>query len=250
MKKTNLLYSFSGVAAIFFPVGRLKNGGTCEFLSKRCENECAAFKNGTMNNSIPYKTKLRIYNEIFKNPMDEIIKRIISEMTEMDTKILYWFASGDCPRKLTQKLSELIIRLSKEYVMTQQGFTRNKKLWQSFKGSDNIRFCLTIENEDKISNIDEEDKEGTLFAVPNYETGNVKIIGFPWVISKPQFEYHCGSLFNPAYRNKTHTYYERTVLEVSKCYDCQKCYNEKKGCHSKLDGTVKTNYSSAARSKF
>jgi len=243
----NLLHSFSGVAAIFFPVGRIKKGGTCEFASQKCLYECAAFKNGNYDNSIPYETKRRIYTEILNEPINRLIPRIVKEMTKMDTKILYWFASGDCPRKLTLKLSELIIRLSEKYVMTQQGFTRNKKLWQLLNGRHhNIRFCLTIESEDKIA---EKDKEGTLFAIPNYKTGNVKIIGYPWIISKPRFEYHCGgAAFIPSYKSKIHTYYSRKEFKVSQCHDCQICYYEKKGCHSEMEQT-ETNYTSHSNSR-
>lgn len=228
-KENKLLYSFSGVAGIFFPVGKLKNGGTCEFSTEICLDECAAFKNATKDNIIPYEIKLRIYNEISKNPIGEIISQILTELDDLKTNILYWFASGDCPKKLTKKLAMLIIKLSKEHVIIQQGFTRNKELWRRVRKEEDVRLCLTVEN-GKIKN--EDKAEGALFAIPDYSTGGVKILGYNYYISNPRFEYQCPGLYQKPYKNPIHTGYESKKLKLGN--SCKICYEKKIGCHTEL----------------
>jgi len=168
------------------PTGLSSHGGTCDFATNTCLAKCAAIN---YINVIGIDFKKSVLNYLTEKSVGEIVKRIREE-----TEALYWFASGDCPIRLQDKFSEIVLRLSAHGV-NQNGFTRNKKFWNNTRDATNI--ALTIENPK------ENDGKGFLMAVPNYETGAVQV------------------------------YFDRRLaLECwGDCrYRCDKCISEKKGC--------------------
>lgn len=214
-----LLYPFSGCSAVFFPVGLPKDGGTCEFATKQCLKECAAFKNATKTNKIPYDRKEQIYEDITRFPIFDVCRQISLQLS-VTKKILYWFASGDCRKQHTKRIAR-IIRYMSDDVHIQIGFTRNIELWKKVKDLPYVTFVLTVKSKKDIT-------KGGLFAIPNFDTGQVTIIRNEWVVKKPKWEYSCPSIYGSASRNRNTTYWHKeTILQEA---NCQMCFDEKKGC--------------------
>jgi len=226
-----LLHSFSGCSAVFFPVRRLKDGGTCEFATERCLRECAAFKNATEGNKIPYDEKVRVYKQITEGQIFEVCNSIIKQLSKCKPpRLLYWFACGDCPKKHEDRIVKIIKYMS-ECGVTQIGFTRNQSLWERVHKLGGVRFILTVED---IKMIDEIYKAG-FYAVPNYKTGQVRIIRNTWVVKEPRWEYTCpASGWHTPTKNMATTYWHKDTLKngVDGETNCSECYNGRKGCFS------------------
>lgn len=230
-----LLHKFSGVMAIFFPVGKTTKGGTCEFATEQCLKECAAFKFATKDNKIPYKNKLDLYKAITTGDTGLVVDEIVKEMKERDVNILYWFASGDCQKKYTQRIFNIMRHISLEGIV-QQGFTRNIVLWRNALEIENMNMVLTVESGGKIS--DDMKRSRGLFAEPDFKTGKVKIFQYYWEVTEPRWEYYCGGSFTRPTRNKATTGW--SVNDIEKGPNCQLCYDKKKGCYTLSKGTVET----------
>lgn len=155
-----ILRPFTGTGAVFFPLGQPPEG-TCEYATKKCENECYA--NGRKNPNfdeelrISEKEKKRIYKYFMTTSIRDICYEIFVELDGLQTPILHWFGSGDCLIKDIERISAIIKGVDKSIV--QMGFTRNKELWNRHKDI----FALTIESEKEAT-----DDEG-IYAIPNYE---------------------------------------------------------------------------------
>lgn len=216
---TKLVYPFSGVAGIYFPVGKLDEGGTCEFASKKCLKVCAAFKNATATNKIDYAAKYSAFVDITQRDAHSIIWKIAKEVKGMNADVLYWFASGDCPSEFTSRIAHIIEGLS--YIIPAQiGFTRNQELWEEANRLDNVnvRIALTLEKPYK-SKLQQMSSLGTI-AVPSYSTGNIKL-------------YQC---------NQSHTscgagiiYVKKLGETIKRKADCSICYAKKEGCFTELE---------------
>lgn len=211
---TKLVYPFSGVAGIFFPVGKLDEGGTCEFASEKCLKVCAAFKNATATNKIDYRDKCNAFFEITQFLVHSVIWRILKEVKDLNSDVLYWFASGDCPSEFTDRIVHIIKGLS--YVIPAQiGFTRNQELWEKTNRLDNInvRIALTLEKPYK-SKLQSMLSLGTI-AVPNYNTGNIKL-------------YRCTQSYTSC--GAGIVYVKKLGETIKKKADCSNCLKEKIGC--------------------
>lgn len=209
---TKLVYPFSGVAGIFFPVGKLDEGGTCEFASKKCLEVCGAFKNATATNKIEYEAKYNAFVDITQRKTHDIIWKIVKEVKELNSDILYWFASGDCPSEFTSRIAYIIEGLS--YIIPVQiGFTRNQELWEKTNRLDNVRIALTLEKPYK-SKLQRMSSLGTI-AIPNYNTGNIKLYRCT------QSHTSCGAGI---------VYVKKLGETIKKKADCSNCFKEKIGC--------------------
>ena len=104
MKIKQLLHPFANAMGVFFPTGDVMDGGTCDFATETCKKECCAKREGAAT-VIDRKQKELILKFFVENSVDEIVIKIISELqTKKNSFILSWFASGDCPKLLTDKI--------------------------------------------------------------------------------------------------------------------------------------------------
>lgn len=205
----NILFSFSGVACVSFPVGKPPYG-TCEFASKRCLAECAAFKNATPETIVGYEPKQSAFEFIYKKPLFIVCAKIIEELKEMDTEILYWFGSGDCMRAVGPRISDIMKYLSHEHII-QCGFTRNKELWKRASNIENVHLCLTIENREEAEKIRGEG----LVGVPDFDSEcGVELLYKTW---------HGGACGTSYYTTHDGIQYEA---------NCKLCYKGQRGCFS------------------
>lgn len=209
---TKLTHPFSEVAGIFFPVGKLDEGGTCEFASEKCLKVCAAFKNATETNKIDYEAKYSAFVDITQRDTHSIIWKIAKEVKELNSDILYWYASGDCPSEFTSRIAHIIEGLS--YIIPAQiGFTRNQELWEKTNRLDNVRIALTLEKPYK-SKLQSMSSLGTI-AIPNYNTGNISL-------------YRCTQSYTSC--GAGIVYVKKLGETIKKKADCNNCLKEKIGC--------------------
>ena len=214
MATNKLLYPFAYVMGLFFPVGRLENGGTCEFATEKCCIECYACVLDT-DMGIEVAMKQKIYNYFLNSPQDTITKQILIELEEAKCDIFTWFASGDCPSFLTEKFFAIIKDLDDAKII-QTGFTRNKDLWKKCKSlSDNNKTLLTIEDAKEAA-------EAGLYSIPNYEIGAVDIyqICFEQVYKISG----CGGGYYVDHIKKMGK--DNSHLKL----DCNACFENKTGC--------------------
>jgi len=192
-----LTYNFSNARGIFFPAG-LPPDGTCFYATEACLKYCCIYKK-TLSHKIiiGYEKKKKALDYFITQPVRVIVNKL---RQEYNNKILYWFASGDCPLGYEKKIAQIIRHLSPE--TPQNGFTRNKKLYNFLTNEKNVRLMLTIEKpsfEDFI-NTDR-------LAVPNYKTGLVDIYIKQKLVAKCSSE-SCGEFED----------------------NCTACYQSGRGC--------------------
>jgi len=207
IKNMKLLVPLHGVAAIFFPVGEIDKGGTCEFATKECLEMCAAFKNATDENIIGYEHKLKVFEFITKVSLFLVCNQIVEDLSQMNPKLLYWFASGDCMEKYVNRISAIMEHLSLEGII-QCGFTRNKKLWKRTQEIQNVNIALTME---KLEDISKTGIISGLISIPDYKTGKINLY------TNSILRGSCGG-------------YNTKLDEVVHKDNCKECYKMKKGC--------------------
>jgi len=157
-----ILRPFTGTGAVFWPIG-VPPVGTCEFATEACRKYCYAalpeWPNFDEEIRILEDEKHEILNMMMSLPLHTLCHTFLSELDGLQTDILHWFGSGDCPTKYTDYVLSIVSEMDGD--VTQMGFTRNIHLWEARKDI----FALTVES---IS--ETEDREG-LFAVADYANG-------------------------------------------------------------------------------
>lgn len=208
-----ILYPFSGIMGIFFPVGKLSDGGTCEFATPKClPPMCAAMRCIPAGDKIDYDRKKEVYRFITKGQIFFVCYTIMEELEISGCKILYWFASGDCMREHEERILEIMKYLSSEKIK-QCGFTRNKYLWAAVNARReyDVRLVLTVEDKTKAIPL----SEAGLVNIPDCNKGIVQLYH-----NRIQYV-SCGT--------------DQHKLDIlGREDDCQKCYKRKKGCFSDL----------------
>lgn len=209
-----LLYPYANVMGLFLPVGRLEKGGTCEFATRTCQEECCACQLD-MGMGVETKLKQEIYERISNISPEAIAEDILTELKEADCEILTWFASGDCPSILTKRFFWLAEVLDERGII-QTGITRNKALWQKCKQlSSRAKVLLTVEAVD-------DSLEYGIYSLPDYKGGAISIVEVG--LGQVRISAGCGG-----------EYYENhiKILGIDKSHlklDCKACYQNKTGC--------------------
>ena len=207
-----------GAAGIFFPIGKPKDGGTCEYASGECLKECYALdKDYDEMINIPEEDKREIYNFFIEKSTFSICSKIIEEMNGLQMKILSWFASGDCLDKDIDKLYQIMVLLTEEGI-AQNGFTRNWKLYRRIiNGGIIVHLVLTLESLSHENNPFGDHPLG-LWAVPDYEKGMVRLYN--------------GKLGNKSYAgcgsNDVVTKFDGKEVKITA--NCTGCYYKRLGC--------------------
>lgn len=203
-----LVYHDGTTGAIYFPVGDLKKGGTCQFASKKCIKECGLESNELIDN---------VYKFFLKEDIGVICEQILIDLFYFPRKLLTWFPSGDCPTKLKNKILKVMICL-KEQGVVQNGFTRNRVLWLDAVEK-RINLILTVNTKKEALN----EKEKGLVAVPIFACWKADIYG--WVSESREVKCACGGGWTTVYGDEI-----RDKVSVE---DCGICYDKKIRCWSK-----------------
>ena len=189
--------------AISFPLGKPPKG-TCDFATKTCLQECG----GRLPNFDPEHQAYQSFREL---PVEEIVG-VLRRETE-DKLLLSWFPeSGDCPKSLTAKVVSVMAGLVSAGVR-QNGFTRNRILWEQSHSFAIVRLVLTEED----AEIAEQAKTEGLVAVPDYYERRVTIYNnnTVWLCGGGSVVCGCGFVEDDG----------KTSEE-----DCGICMNLKRGC--------------------
>jgi hypothetical protein len=198
--KNRILFKHGSVLAVYFPSGLPKDGGSCHFATSRCIKNCL--------NSLANRKEKEILNFFTTASLNDVFAKVYAEVNLDGSNMLYWFAAGDCPPKFTARILEVMRQFSNAGII-QQGFTRNKQLWEGTLEMENNYLVLTIEHLAEAKKLSEKGVVG----VPNYDDGIVHL-----------------------YRNKEHSggcgadwfSFDEIFCEN----DCQGCYERGSGCFS------------------
>ena len=157
-----ILRPFTGTGAVFWPIGPLPQG-TCEFATTACRKHCYAalpeWPDFDEEIRVPEADKQMIRAKMLSLPISTLRWTLLAELDGLQTDILHWFGSGDCPRDNIDRVLRIIEAMDGDCV--QMGFTRNEELWKARKDV----FALTVESVEEICG-----REG-LFSVSDFANG-------------------------------------------------------------------------------
>ncbi len=129
-----------------------------EECSQRCYARMTEWENFDEEIRIYEDEKRKVREAMLGLPLSTLRSKFISEMDGLQTDILHWFGSGDCPTEDVSRVLQIIEAMDD---VTQMGFTRNAQLWESRKDV----FAISVDNVKEIGG-----RTG-LFSVANYEEG-------------------------------------------------------------------------------
>jgi hypothetical protein len=203
-----LLRPFTGTGSVFFPIGPLGEGGTCEFATEACLAQCYVkdpvdFDEETR---ITPEAANRIYSMVRREPTEVVRRMFLRDLDGLQTPILHWFGSGDCPTRDTEIISAIIKSMPPAVV--QMGFTRNRKLWERHKGI----FSLTIEREEDAPDQD------AMYSIPDYEKETSTMFN-------PSYQVR-GGLCGPMLCKDR----DRSRTDLTHYINCKTCYRWQTGC--------------------
>lgn len=213
-----LLHPFINTPAIYFPVGKLEEGGTCEFATKNCLAECAVYKHLFCDDILHYRRKEAVYKRVTGQDPLLVASDILNELNETNSNILCWFASGDCPAKDTEQICNVAMLLQMKGI-NQAMITRSHELYklvrrkrlESFHAT--IGIALTTESIDSI-----DETEAGLLVVPDYKEGSIQF--YIHGAGKDLVKTSSFSAYNDQHKRKP-------VESLSNCRDC---LITRKGC--------------------
>lgn len=205
MKVDNRLVFMDGMfPAIFFPVGKPEDGGSCAYLTDHCLEYCPAQETN--------RHEIRALEFFKENDKNTIIAKILEDMTFYSLMHLYWWPWGDCLPEMTNKIFDIMTDLS-EIGLLQNGYTRNPELWKlvNFLGvKDNLRIgghVDTVEDAKALSS------KGHVICCPDITVGKAELYYRGKKVARC-----CG------------IWCEWITVGDVRVADCQECYLYKQGC--------------------
>lgn len=148
-------------SAIYFPAGKIEDGGSCDFQTVQCAKECHIKPNPLSMGSLKRFQELNV---------SDICNQITKEMKKDNIEVLSWFEAGDCPKLLTSKISQVMGALPENII--QHGFTRNKVLWDIMLDLKRVRLAYSCEDMEYAKRM----SEYGLVGYPHYDSERVEIL--------------------------------------------------------------------------
>ena len=206
--KRRILHMDSDIPSIYLPVGDISAGGTCEFSTDRCKENCPSGMLVSKHEKYAldfFKTEdvMTIVTKI-KEDFDYIVNRPCN-----DTKMIQWFAWGDCLSILTDKVATVILSI-RNLGIPQYGFTRNHHLWEIVPIEDRLRIGLSVDNLKKALDMSTE----KMIAHSDFKHGYAEMI------------------FKGKIRSRCNGWQCMTELE-NRISDCNRCLIHGEGCYFK-----------------
>jgi len=161
----------SDIPSIYFPIGSLEDGGTCEFATLKCQEYCPS---GMKSN---YHERYAL--DYFKNnSARKVVNKLIEDFNYLiaipyNSKMIQWYTWGDCPSELTEKVVLIILNIYRQKI-PQYGFTRNIKLWEKIPKKYGLSIGLTVDSLDKAKKISL--ASGKMTAYPDFASGYANMI--------------------------------------------------------------------------
>jgi hypothetical protein len=202
-----LLKPFTGTGAVFFPEGPPPRG-TCEFATITCEQHCYVNDHSNFDEEtrVPLWEKQLIYARMLSRPLPALRAQMLADLQGLQTPILHWFATGDCPAVALERVSTLIGMMPPDVV--QMGFTRNRKLWERHKDV----FALTVERTESFPD------SNAMYSVPHYDKETS-------VMYCPSYQVR-GGFCGPHLCQDI----DRDRAELTHYINCRTCHRLKLGC--------------------
>jgi len=156
------------------------------------------------------------------------VQEMLSQITETNSSVIgWWIGSGDCPNSMTDKMSDVIHRIS-DLNIPQNGFTRNKMLWGEVNKYSDVRVALTVEKQAKAGFMDlmsnAPEFNGFLIAEPQYDITRVLI----YRLGDDKKVLCGGGYTSPCGGGYVEFQGETTIEDCSLCQrDCIGCYGLK-----------------------
>ena len=168
-----ILHLDSDIPSVFFPIGRLSEGGSCEFASELCTAHCPSGGVEEVTEGEKFT-----YNYFRKHGFKAILKKILVDFSVLtnlprNAKVIQWFAWGDCTQELTEKISILMLRI-RDIGIPKYGFTRNKMLWEMIPKSEILTIGLSIDDLDEARRVSV--ASGKMTAHPDYDSSYAEMI--------------------------------------------------------------------------
>ena len=173
MSDNRILLLDSDVPSIYFPIGSLAQGGTCEFSTEECREKCPS---GGMEEVTAHEKFS--YDYFLKHNENTIFKKLLDDFNELtktprNAKLIQWFTWGDCTVKLTGKIIVVILKI-KDIGIPQYGFTRNKMLWEMIPENEDLSIGLSIDDLDEARKVSIE--SGKMTAHPDFGSNYAEMI--------------------------------------------------------------------------
>jgi len=206
-----ILHMDSDIPSIYFPIGKIEDGGSCEFATETCILNCPS---GMISN----KHEKYAFSFFKKNDVERIFNKLLMDYNYLanrpyNAKMIQWFCWGDCPSFMTEKVADVIKRIA-EYGIPQYGFTRNKKLWEILPSTDRLHIGLTVENYSKALGISKTTDK--MIAHPDYDTWYAQMI------------------FHGKVRSRCNGWWCVNEIEERNS-DCTRCLSHGEGCYYRGD---------------
>jgi len=218
-----LRHSGTGVAGIFFPIGKPPQG-TCQYATEKCLKKCYALdKDYDEKVNIPESVKKDILKFFMGNPIITVCNEIMKEMDELQATILSWFTSGDCLDKYVDRIFRIMMLLQEEGVI-QNGFTRNNDLYHKIlrdkkANYDILRIILTVESlEIQHAPSCSQNYPKGIWAVPDYDKGIARLYH-----GRLGYKTYAGCGFHSVIHE-----FEGQAIEIAT--NCFGCFKKKIGC--------------------
>ncbi len=198
-----IIFFENGSPCIFFPVGKTEDGGTCAYITDECLAHCPSA-------GVVHEHEKRALKYFKENPAYMIQARIIGELRYFESNFLGWFSWGDCPPELEDKICDVILGLNK-FGIVQNGFTRNRKLWEKIPKLPSLRFSFSMDN---IYEVECTHFEKTI-CCPDTSRAEARVFVRGKLVAR------CSGYFC--------THYDTDKTEEA---DCSQCYGHERGCFS------------------
>ena len=208
MRVDNRIVFLDGMfPAIFFPIGPPEKGGTCAYLTDHCLQYCPAQETN--------KHEIRALKFFKENTEDVIVEKILEDMCFYNLMHLYWWPWGDCLPELTDKIANIMQKLSVVGIL-QNGYTRNLELWELInvhhEQRENLKIGFhidTIEGAKTMSN----SLGGRVVCCPDISVSKAELYFRGQKVARC-----CGIWCDWLTKNET------------RAADCQECFIFKQGC--------------------
>ena len=205
MRVDNMIVFMDGMfPSILFPVGKPEDGGSCAYLTDYCRDYCP-----TQETNIHEVRALNFFKE---QSEDVIVEKILEDVGFYSMMHLYWWSWGDCLPELTDKIANVMLKLS--YLgLLQNGYTRNPMLWSKinleFPQRENLRIGFHVDSMEEINNF----AEDKVVCLPDTDVNKAELY-----LNGEKVARCCGIWCDWLPRNET------------RAADCQECYLFKQGC--------------------
>jgi hypothetical protein len=188
--------------AIFFPVGDPALGGSCAFLSEHCLSYCPAQETN--------KHEIRALKFFKEQDEAVIVDKIIEDMCVYTITHLYWWPWGDCLPELTDKITNIMSKLS-DIGILQNGYTRNPILWRNIHAlnKDNLKIGFHVDTVEEAKIL----SDGKVMCCPDVAVTKAELY-----FNGEKVARCCG------------IWCDWLTQDETLIADCQECYLYKEGC--------------------